>query len=64
MKKAGVKGDYTFHSLRHTFATLALESGRSPLLVSQALGHAKVSTTLDIYWSVSKEKLDLGFLDE
>jgi ATP-dependent helicase/nuclease subunit A len=64
MKKAGVKGDYTFHSLRHTFATLALEAGRSPLLVSQALGHAKVSTTLDIYWSVSKEKLDLGFLDE
>jgi integrase len=65
MKKAGVPQEgRTFHSLRHTFSTLALESGRSPILVSKALGHAKLSTTIDIYWNVSKEKLDLGFLDE
>jgi integrase len=64
MKKAGIQGDYTFHSFRHTFATLALEAGRSPKLVSMCLGHSKLSTTLDIYWSASREKLDLGFLDE
>jgi integrase len=63
-KKAGVRGDITFHMLRHTFATLALEAGRSPKLVSMCLGHSKLSTTLDIYWSASREKLDLGFLDE
>jgi integrase len=64
MKKAGVLGDHTFHSFRHTFATLALEAGRSPKLVSMCLGHKALSTTLDIYWNASKEKLDLGFLDD
>jgi ATP-dependent helicase/nuclease subunit A len=64
MKKAGVQGDHTFHSFRHTFATLALEAGRSPKLVSLCLGHSKLSTTLDLYWSASQEKLNLDFLDE
>ncbi len=54
----------TFHTLRHTFATLALESGVSPRLVSKTLGHQAVSTTLDIYWSSTGEKIDLRFLDE
>jgi integrase len=60
---AGVK-EITFHGLRHTFATLALDAGRSPLLVSKVLGHSSVSTTLDIYWNTSSETLDMGFLDE
>lgn len=51
-----------FHSLRHTFATLALESGQSPKLVSETLGHSNVSTTLDLYWNSTREKIDLGFL--
>jgi len=41
----------TFHGLRHTFATMALESGASPKLVQEALGHSSMNTTLDIYWS-------------
>lgn len=53
-----------FHSLRHTFATLALESGVSPRLVSKALGHASVSTTLSIYWQSTGESIDLGFLPD
>jgi ATP-dependent helicase/nuclease subunit A len=64
MKKAGVQGDHTFHSFRHTFATLALEAGKSPKLVSTCLGHTKLSTTLDQYWNTSKEKLELDFIDE
>ena len=52
----------TFHSLRHTFATLALEAGRSPRLVSSQLGHSKVSTTLDLYWAQTQQSMDLGFL--
>ncbi len=59
---AGVK-EITFHGLRHTFATLALDAGRSPLLVSKVLGHSSVSTTLDIYWNTSTETLDMGFLE-
>ncbi len=62
-KKAGVK-HITYHGLRHTFATLALDAGRSPVLVSRVLGHSSVVTTLSVYWNISSEKLDLGFLDE
>jgi integrase len=65
MKKAGVPVEgRTWHSLRHTFATMALEAGKSPKLVSLCLGHQRLSTTLDIYWQASKEKLSLDFLDE
>jgi integrase len=63
-KMAGIREDFTFHTLRHTFATLALEAGRSPKLVSTTLGHASLATTLNIYWNSSGESLDLGFLDE
>ena len=59
---AGVR-EITFHGLRHTFATLALDAGRSPLLVSKVLGHSSVSTTLNTYWNTCSETLDLGFLD-
>jgi integrase len=62
-REAGIR-NITFHSLRLTFATLALEAGRSPVLVSKVLGHARTSTTIDLYWASSGEKLDLGFLDE
>ncbi len=37
------------HDLRHTWATLALEEGVNPKVVSEQLGHANVSITLDIY---------------
>lgn len=37
------------HDLRHTMATLALRNGEHPKIVSERLGHAKVSITLDIY---------------
>lgn len=41
------------HDLRHTHATLALESGVHPLVVSERLGHSKVSITLDTYSHVT-----------
>lgn len=38
-----------FHDLRHTCATLALRRGVHPKVVSDLLGHASVSTTLNLY---------------
>lgn len=37
------------HDLRHTSATLALEAGIHPKIVSERLGHSTVSLTLDVY---------------
>lgn len=38
-----------FHGLRHTSATVLLSKGVPITLVSQRLGHSKVSITLDVY---------------
>lgn len=47
-KKAGIT-PRSFHSLRHTHATILLQSGVNPKIVQERLGHAKISTTLDTY---------------
>ena len=38
-----------FHDLRHGHATYLISAGIDPLAVSARLGHARTSTTLDIY---------------
>ena len=45
---AGIK-KANFHSLRHTFATNAIKLGIDPKTVSELLGHADVSVTLNRY---------------
>lgn len=37
------------HDLRHTHATLALQAGINPKVVSERLGHASAAFTLDVY---------------
>ncbi len=53
-KRAGVPR-IRLHDLRHTWATLALEAGIHPKVVSERLGHATTSITLDIYSHVQPE---------
>ena len=48
LKAAGMEG-LTFHALRHTFATRALENGMDAKTLSIILGHYTVSFTLDTY---------------
>jgi integrase len=45
---AGVP-EIRFHDLRHTHATLALQAGVHPKVVSDRLGHSSVAFTLDVY---------------
>ena len=40
---------YTFHTLRHTFATRCVENGFDAKSLSEILGHANVNTTLQRY---------------
>ena len=37
------------HDVRHSYATLALEAGVHPKVVSERLGHASIGITLDTY---------------
>ena len=48
LKKAGLSG-FTFHSLRHTCATLLLDKNVNPKIVQEMLGHATISQTMDTY---------------
>ena len=45
-----------FHDLRHAAASLMLASGEQVRVVMQRLGHAQVSTTMDIYAHVLPEQ--------
>lgn len=47
-----------FHSLRHTYASLAVEAGVKPLAISRYMGHNKPTTTLGIYSHLFEEKYD------
>lgn len=69
LKKNGLRY-LNFHGLRHTAATYLICSGMDIKSVSKQLGHAKTSTTLDIYGHVLKkssveaaEKFQHGVLD-
>ena len=51
LDNAGIE-KHTFHALRHTFATRALEAGVPIKVVSNILGHATVQITMDTYQHV------------
>jgi len=48
LERAGCK-KVRFHDLRHTFSTMALESGMDIKSLSSMLGHVSSATTIDIY---------------
>ena len=47
--------NYHFHTLRHTFASRAIELGFDPKSLSEILGHSNVKITLDLYVHPSME---------
>jgi integrase len=41
--------DQSFHSLRHTCASLRLAAGIRPIAIAELMGHRDVKTTLTVY---------------
>lgn len=57
---------FSCHSLRHTFTTRMCEAGVNIKVIQDALGHADISTTLNIYADVTRElkKTEFAGLDK
>lgn len=49
LKRAGLPSTVRLYDLRHTCATLLLQTGENPKVVSERLGHASITLTLDVY---------------
>ena len=72
MNKAGIDfSPFTLHTLRHTFATRAIECGMNPktlqklllnkllILNQKLLGHGTLQMTMDLYCHVTEDTLFL-----
>jgi integrase len=57
LKRAGLPGHFTCHSLRHTFASLLIAPGVSPVYVQQQLGHASIELTVKVTGATSRSRL-------
>lgn len=55
---AGLPIPLTTYVMRHTFATLMLEGGKSIEIISQCLGHTSIRTTLYYLSQISVAKVD------
>jgi integrase len=47
--RAGLSARFRIHDLRHTAASLMIQAGYPPKMRQEILGHASITTTLDLY---------------
>jgi integrase len=67
LQKAGLGDEgFTFHSLRHTFATELFNQRKRPKIIQSLLGHSSIIQTMDTYSHLLDEVDDeeIGGLDE
>ena len=55
-KSAGITGDITPHTLRHSFAAHLIQNGADVKSVQEMLGHADISTT-QVYLHLNSNKI-------
>jgi integrase len=65
VKAAGLPPYHSPHDLRHTFASLLLQQGESPVYIQRQLGHASIQLTVDTYgrWLPMGNKAAVDKLD-
>lgn len=56
IEKASINKEVTFHTSRHTFATILISSGVNVFTVSKLLGHKDIESTLVYAKVISEEK--------
>lgn len=49
---------FSVHNLRHTFCTRLFEVEPDCKFIQQVMGHADISTTMDIYTHITQEKMN------
>jgi len=47
--RACISARFRIHDLRHTAASLMIQAGYPPKMLQEILGHASITTTLDLY---------------
>jgi integrase len=65
-RQAGLPRPVSPHDLRHTYGTLLIEAGVSPVYVQRQLGHASIQLTVDTYGATARPRLPasvVGLLD-
>ena len=55
VREAGIPDEFTFHGLRHTYASQLIQSGATVYAVAEQLGHANPTTVLRTYGHLSPQ---------
>jgi integrase len=55
---AGLSDRFRVHDLRHTAASLMIQAGYPPKMLQEIMGHASITTTLDLYGHLYPGEMD------
>jgi integrase len=56
--RAGLSARFRVHDLRHTAASLMIQAGYPPKMLQEIMGHASITTTLDLYGHLYPGEMD------
>jgi integrase len=57
-RRAGLSDRFRINDLRHTAASLMIQAGYPPKMLQEIMGHASITTTLDLYGHLYPGEMD------